>query len=371
MVDPYVGWSQLHLDWFSGVLIALGGQGLVLAVALSSSTANAHANRCLALALLVLVGMTSVYLFGWTGRAEVPPLVAFSPLNLPLALGPLLYGYVHGLARGRLPDRAGLHLLPAALLLAYLIAALLLPDDVRVVWKDQVHDKWLKPLIEAAVIASLTGYSLAGLRLLNRYRDWLAQARSDGDQYGALWVGGVLIVLLITLGLLTGVRFHTWFVGELDSGPFQIWLATVGAFIGVQGWRCSARGFPRMDVLLRAGDNASDWVALGQGWRDRTRAQGWWREPDLTLADLARRLGTNTGYLSRAINDGLGVNFNEMINRMRAQAVADRIDDGDVRPLIHIALEFGFSSKATFNRAFRAMHGRSPSAHRKAAQILN
>lgn len=361
----------MHLDWFNGVLIALGGQGLVLAVALSSSTANAIANRCLALALLVLAGMTSVYLFGWTGRAEVAPLVAFSPLNLPLALGPVLYGYIHGLVRGRLPARAGLHLLPSALLFAYLVTALLLPGDVRMAWKDEVHDKRLKPLIEAAVLASLTGYSLAGLHLLKRYRGWLAQVRSDADRYGARWVGGVLIALLATLGLLVGVRLHTWFVGELDSGPLQIWLASVAAFVGVQGWRYAERAFPRMDALPRPGESALAWAALGQDWRARTHAEGWWREPDLTLADLARRLGTNTGYLSRAINDGLGVNFNEMINRMRAEDVADRIGAGDARPLTHIALESGFSSKATFNRAYRAVYGRSPSAHRKAAQIQN
>lgn len=363
----------MHLDWISGVLIAFGGQSLVLAVALWASGTHPAADRCLALALVVLAGMTSVHLLGWTGRAEVAPFVAFLPVKLPLALGPLLYGYVHGLVRGRLPSRAWLHLLPAAVLFTYLTTILLLPPDVRWAWKETVHDDGIKPAIEAATLVSLTGYSLAGLRLLKDYRGWLAQVRSDADRYGARWIGRVLVALIATGVMLAGVRLYTWFVSEIDAGLMQVWLAAFGAYIGVQGWRCAQRAFPRMDELPRpaAADPAQDWAALGRDWRDRTQVQGWWREPDLTLADLARRLGTNTGYLSRAVNDGLGVNFNEMINRMRAEEVVRRIDAGDGAPLTHIALEAGFSSKATFNRAFRAVHGFSPSARRQAAQIRN
>lgn len=362
----------MHLDWVSGVLIAFGCQSVFLTLVLAWSPINSAANRCLGLALLILAGMTSMYLFGWTGRAEVAPVVAFAPANLPLALGPLLYGYVYGLVHGRLPRGAWVHLLPAFVLFAYLGGALLLPDDARLAWKNEVHDKWLKPGIEGAVLLSLAAYSLAGLRLLGSYRGWLAHFRSDADRYDAIWIGRVLIALLVTLGLLAGVRLYTWFVGELDSGPLHLWLAMFGAFVGVQGWRSSERAFPRMEAPLQdATGPAQDWTALGQLWRDKTQTHGWWREPELTLADLARRLGTNTGYLSRAVNDGLGVNFNEMINRMRAEEVARRIDAGDVGPLTHIALEAGFSSKATFNRAFRAVYGLSPSARRRTGQIPN
>lgn len=362
----------MQLDWVSGVLIALCGQCVVLAGALALSSANAAANRCLALALLVLAGMASVHVFGWTGRVEVPPALAFTPLKLPLALGPAIYGYVHGLVRGRLPARAALHMLPATVLLAYLITILLLPPEARFTWKETVHDDWIKPGIEVATLASLAAYSVASLRLLRRYRAWLLQARSDADRYGARWIGRVLIALLATGVMLAGVRLYTWFVSEMNTGWMQIWFAVFGAYIGVQGWRASERAFPRMDGQPSpVADTSQDWAALGHEWREATRRSGCWREQDLTLASLARRLGTNTGYLSRAVNDGLGVNFNEMINRMRAEEVARRLDAGDETPLIHIAEEAGFSSKATFNRAFRAVYGVSPSARRRTSQNPN
>jgi AraC-like DNA-binding protein len=105
---------------------------------------------------------------------------------------------------------------------------------------------------------------------------------------------------------------------------------------------------------------------MGERWRQATEAAGWWREPDLTLAELARRLGTNTAYLSRAVNEGLGMNFNAFVNRMRAEEVARRMQaDPDARDLLQLALEAGFSSKATFNRAFLAALGVTPSAFRR------
>ncbi len=65
----------------------------------------------------------------------------------------------------------------------------------------------------------------------------------------------------------------------------------------------------------------------------------------------------------RLRNEGLGAN--EMINPMRA-AEAARLIDGDVRAiLVQIALDAGFSSKATFSRVFRAVHGTSPSERRR------
>jgi AraC-like DNA-binding protein len=109
-----------------------------------------------------------------------------------------------------------------------------------------------------------------------------------------------------------------------------------------------------------------DWATLGEQWRQATEAAGWWREPDLSLAELARRLGTNTAYLSRAINEGLGVNFNAFVNRLRAEEVARQMQaDPAARDLLQLALEAGFSSKATFNRAFRTAFGVTPSTFRQ------
>ena len=349
----------------SGILFACVFQSVVLAAALLATATNASANRFLALTLAVLAGMMSVVVLGWTGREDVSPWLAFLPVNLPLALGPALYGYISGLVRDVAPDRR--HFIPTAILFAYLIALQLLPEATQVAWKEGAHDAAIKPLVEIATVISLAAYTVCGLRLLHSYRVWLTQQRSDADRYAAPWIGRVMVALTATTAALALVRIYTTFVGELDAGPLYLWFGTLSAWLGVEGWRQSDRRFPSMQSalaveVLEAG--GPDWAELGKRWRQEIQAGGWWRESDLTLAEVARRLGTNTTYFSRATNEGLDLNFNELINRMRAEEVARLIKEQAEPNFMQLAFDAGFSSKATFNRAFRAVHGVSPSDYR-------
>lgn len=352
------------------ILLGSGMLSVALAAALWLPINNAVANRYLSCVLLTLAGMMSVYSLGWTGRLEAPARLAFMPLNLPLALGPLLFGYVSALATGRGFSRPILHMAPALFHFIYLCALQALPEGARDAWKDGPHDHAIKPLLEAATLVSLSVYAIAGLRLHRRYGAWLKQARSDADRYAARWIAGALITLLATLLALTLLRLYTWFVGELETGPLYLWLGVWATWLGVEGWRYTERRFPIMVApspmpVAQSGPQGTDWAELGARWRSQTQARGWWREPDLSLADLAARLGTNTAYLSRAVNDGLGMNFNEMINRMRAAEAARAIRGDSGATLLQIALDAGFSSKATFNRVFRAAYGTSPSEFRR------
>ncbi len=336
-----------------------------MAAALLAAARNSISNGFLALTLAVLAGMMSVFVFGWTGRADVPPWLTFLPVNLPLALGPAFYGYISGLVRGALPDRR--HFVPAAIHFAYLLVLQLLPEAMQVAWKADAHDGVIKPLVEIATVISLVVYTVCGLRLPRTYRAWLAQQRSDADRYAAQWISRVMVALTVTTAALALVRIYTTFVGELDAGPLYLWFGGLSAWLGVEGWHQSDRRFPTMQISPAsdvAQASGQDWAALGQRWRQEIQSGGWWRESDLALTDVARRVGTNTTYLSRALNEGLGVNFNELINRMRAEEVARLIKDEAMSNFMHLALEAGFSSKATFNRAFRAMHGVSPSDYR-------
>ena len=85
-------------------------------------------------------------------------------------------------------------------------------------------------------------------------------------------------------------------------------------------------------------------------------------DPDLNIRQLAERLNTNTAYLSRVINNGYGLNFNDFINGYRVRALVGKLGDGEHQnyTFLSLALDCGFNSKATFNRAFRKHTGKSP-----------
>lgn len=355
----------MDVEVVSGILLACCALNLSLAVALWTSAQQNRSAKLLALTLVVLAGIMVVYPLGWTGKENVPAAVAFLPFNIPLALGPLLYGYVIVLAVGSTPHRTAVHLAPAAALFTYLLVLQCLPAEWQVGWKETIHDKYMKPFIEATVLVSLTGYSIAALRILRRYRQFISHTRSDADRFAMQWIARVLVGLTITLGLLMAVRLYTWNIGEVDGSGLTLWLGILSVYLGVEGWRHSDRRFPIMENIRDADSPDRNWHDLGAAWRAKTEAAEWWRNDDLTLADLAKRLGTNSAYLSRAINEGLGMNFNEMINQMRALEVSRQIDAGKAGNLTRSAFEAGFSSKATFNRAFQAACGMSPSAWRK------
>lgn len=359
-----------------GVLIVMAAMAVALALGLSNTPANRAANRWLACFLMVLAGAALDYTIDLSRLDREWRWLRYLPLGLTLALGPLIYGYVYRLTEGRTPARAWLHFLPAGLQALYLIGLFVAPEPVRAPLTDGRGRDPIGPLLQLALPLSLAAYAVADLKLMGRYRRWIVQARSDADQYAARWVRNVLIVLIVTAAGETAIRAAVLSgrrVDLFDVYPFYLWLLAVGAYLGVEARRYLERPFPAMatePAIERATAAEKDWMALGAAWRARTWEAGWWREPSLTLADLARRLGVNTSYLSRAVNEGLGQNFSEMINGMRAEAVAAQLDrEGTRTDLLELALDAGFGSKSSFNRAFRARFGVTPSAYRSQPRV--
>ncbi|MFN0201025.1 MAG: helix-turn-helix domain-containing protein, partial [Bacteroidia bacterium] len=84
--------------------------------------------------------------------------------------------------------------------------------------------------------------------------------------------------------------------------------------------------------------------------------------PELTLAELAKLLQTNTSLLSKMINEGFQQNFNDFINQYRLEAFVERLKNGEhkTQTLLSLAYDCGFNSKTTFNRAFKKAFSQAP-----------
>ncbi|MBV1908400.1 MAG: helix-turn-helix domain-containing protein [Kangiellaceae bacterium] len=90
-------------------------------------------------------------------------------------------------------------------------------------------------------------------------------------------------------------------------------------------------------------------------------------EPELSLGSLARRLQLSNHHLSQVINHKQEVNFYDFINSYRIDEVKQQLiaQQNIGRPILTIALEAGFNSKATFNRIFKERVQTTPSQYRK------
>jgi len=90
---------------------------------------------------------------------------------------------------------------------------------------------------------------------------------------------------------------------------------------------------------------------------------------NLTLPQLANLLDIPAYQLSQAINEGLQLNFFDFVNQYRIKLVQKLLKDPafDQYTILGIALDAGFNSKSTFNKAFKKYTGTTPSAYRKKA----
>jgi len=93
---------------------------------------------------------------------------------------------------------------------------------------------------------------------------------------------------------------------------------------------------------------------------------------DLTLSELAKRMRTSPSNSSKSINQFYEKNFNDFVNAYRVEEVKIKLMKPEVShlSLLGIALECGFKSKATFNRAFKKHSGSSPSEYLKSQKTF-
>jgi AraC-like DNA-binding protein len=348
---------MIRFGAWSTLLAVLALQLLVLAALLLRAPANRRANACLALLLVVLTGMLTPYVLGYAGAYDAFPWLTSAPLAVPLAVGPLLFAHVTALVDGRpLPLW---HFAPAGLQFGMQGLLFPFPVETKWWWDGAVQQPYLSPLLSLAVLVSMAAYAAASWRALGRYEAWLKARRRDPRPARRVRLAALALATL--LAARAGYELFDALVRPIDYFDlfaFYILVGLIGLVLGADGWRNAHAAAPAVTE-----PEARDWAAQGEAWLARLREEGWWRDPELELPRLARLLGTNTAHLSRALNEA-GDGFAAALAGIRADAVAAAIAAGDSRDLLGLALEAGFGSKATFNRAFRARFGLSPRDYR-------
>ena len=81
---------------------------------------------------------------------------------------------------------------------------------------------------------------------------------------------------------------------------------------------------------------------------------------NIKLSDMARALGYEEHYLSRMLNSLFHKSFTSLVNEYRIYHARERLTEDAEVNLAELAFECGFGSLRNFNRAYRAVTGRSP-----------
>ena len=95
-----------------------------------------------------------------------------------------------------------------------------------------------------------------------------------------------------------------------------------------------------------------------------------YKNPDLTLPVLAKKLKLSANTLSYVLNGYCGQSFYNFVNSYRLEEVASMMRDPkfDDKSVLELLLEAGFKSKSTFNPIFKKWTGKTPSEYRKEIQ---
>ena len=92
---------------------------------------------------------------------------------------------------------------------------------------------------------------------------------------------------------------------------------------------------------------------------------------NLTIEEAARLLGTNRGYLSRAVNSFAGVSFNAYVNSFRITAAVRALSDrADTTPIKVLADRLGYNNLTSFYNNFFKETGVPPSKFRQEIRRL-
>ncbi|WP_203292541.1 helix-turn-helix domain-containing protein [Maricaulis parjimensis] len=278
-----------------------------------------------------------------------------------LLYGPAFYLFVRGLTREGSDWSAltGLHALPAIII---------------AVWQPE------PPIPYLFGLPSLLIYIGLALRALYRHRALRGQWRSDDLAISLDWV----VYALIGFAGLAGLDILREVIG-FTSQAIADDLALTGVIAGVIALltammvaACAhddAQGaLPDLPIAPAdpdtPGEDPGRYGEAFQRIQHVLQSEQTWREPRLSVADLAKRLQISPREVSRAVNLHTEESFSRFINRYRIAALDTLMADpaNHHRTLMDMAFDVGFNSKSAFNRIYREMTGQTPTDAFQAAR---
>lgn len=219
------------------------------------------------------------------------------------------------------------------------------------------------------------GFSIVGhmvWRLLAERQGDLIQQRHDARIMVAVLLGGMLFIDL-TADALFGLTWRPLAFALTQNAmalAFGLWLAgrllTVRADVLTFGVTAQA---PLLAETAPQSDLRHD-GELHRRLYGLMETERVFLDPELSFSAFVERMGAPERTVRTLINHELGYDhFRTFLNHYRVAEACRLLGDRDRDDkLITVALDSGFASLASFNRAFKAIERRTPSDYRTAAR---
>lgn len=341
-------------------------------------------NRLLAASVLAFAaGLCEFFLYS-TGAALRYPNLAYLGTLVGLLQASLLYLYAQSLMYRdfRLRPRHAVHTLLFWVVSAiFLVEYYLQPMDVKLqILMVRDHPGVLNsPLLATAIHLVFLGYLWATIRSLGRFGTTVRQLFSNIEDKQLAWLRTLLILYAIVwvISLLYCLSAHVF--KDLVSARSVSAIAAVAGFLFVNylvihalrqpaifsGLSAEEAQLAQGPAKVRSGSVDEADQALLQRLATHMAEAEPYLDANLTVDQLARQLGVATRDLSRAINEGLGRNFFELVSDYRIADARRRLEAAEPgTTILQVMYDSGFNSKSVFNTAFKKATGMTPSAYR-------
>ncbi len=394
---------QFNFNIYSSLLLIFFVHGLVYAILLlrKGMVNETPAEKWLATFLLLCIMHIAPWMLGFAGWYDNQPyrqIMFYIPFQNLLFIGPVIYFYIQSLLNPafRFGKQQWLHLVPGILYLLYNVV-MVVADKLVLAniyfyadGRDKDFDNWYQYL----GFFSMLFYFIISLKYYTMYRKLMVQVISYADVTLFKWIRNFLVAFLtmLVVKLLFTLASNIPAFQHLDYvGPWWEYLtfAIIFYYIAITGmsnaihtkvsFRLNALGNNTVYLLQNVNTLANTIIDDAEviviendtktTYKNEENLLAEWKpkiiafvqhakayeDAELSLTQVARALQTNPSIISKVINQGFQLNFNDFINKYRIEAVKEKLAAGEQKKqtLLGIAYDCGFNSKATFNRAFK------------------
>jgi AraC-like DNA-binding protein len=314
-----------------------------------------------------------------TGELYKYPHTLGVSLAMPILHGVLLFFYVLELTGNQFKNKITyyLHLIPTVLLVLLAIPFYKLTgsEKIFVYENDGSGFEWYVMINQTAMILSGLTYTAWSLYLIKKHGKKIQENFSNTDKKELQW----LLYLTIGLGLIWllaffapdgyvfyGVVVFVLFIGFFGINQLNIF-NTQNQNSSESSGKIPTGGQANNNIVnkryAKSGLNEQMAEQLYSNLNNLLSSDSFYKESDLTLSELAKRLEVHSNHLSQVINEKEGKNFYNYINTLRVKEFIrlSSLPESKKFTLLSLAFDCGFSSKSTFNKHFKEFTQKTPS----------
>ncbi|MBL6448138.1 helix-turn-helix transcriptional regulator [Fulvivirga sp. 29W222] len=269
-------------------------------------------------------------------------------------IGPFLYLYIKSVIAGsKYKARNSCFLLLGLLLLVVVVGFLYPYEQFPILWSGYfyktINYQWL-----TFILAS-------GYLLRNRFRK-IEKASLNNEN---VWLLSVYFgVFVIWLAYFTS-SYTSYIMGAL-SFSFALYLSSLLVFHHRKKSSLDKKEkYANHKIPLQEADELLEKVT------QLLEEEALYKDPNLTLAQLAKALSIRPHLLSQLLNDNLNKSFSHFINEFRVREAIELLKSNRNLKMEIIAEMCGFNSNSTFYAAFKKVTNTTPAKYADNGPVLN